>query len=512
MKKTKSIKTYVDNDRLCSLIKSNIDNSYLLDVLYYHVRRALIKLDFNLQDYDGFNISGKYLGYDLGVDFDYNYDNVIKSLSLALSLRAIILNKDYCELIYNDKLLFYDISSNFISWDCHRIIMECMGDEDFSCTYDMIVNYKDSRDISDEQISLFRKYTINPGYQHFESFCKILAARPDYHGRTVIKNNAYLCSDIEEYTVPKHVEYIGNTAFAYCENLKNINIEGKVVFGRFPIIECENLKRITVPTELLLYYKETLPFYRNIIRDYEYSELHEVKEEPGLNINNESFLINESEIEHVYVDVPSADPYHEFEVEHGDKDSEHGDSLLSKSDIDKIQHVFDSKATSYKYFWLLSILQIYKDKKNETINLKDILVKMVSVAWNYVFLKKSHFPAIDQLPNYLKTVQVKVCLDRYSKEHTIEEMVLEYYDTLKLKPVLSPLLKNVPYRFLSPWISFTSNEDVVAKSNDKNARCLYSLQDDHITINPIWSDYLLENYAKLIAFIETELRSFLKCE
>ena len=471
----KSTKTYVDNNRLCSLIKSNIDNSYLLDVLYYHVRRALIKLDFNLQDYDGFNISGKYLGYDLGVDFDYNYDNVIKSLSLALSLRAIILNKDYCELIYNDKLLFYDISSNFISWDCHRIIIECMGDEDFSCTYDMIVTYKEFRNISDEQISLFRKYTINPGYQNFESFCKILAARPDYHGRTVIKNNAFLCSDIEEYTVPKHVEYIGNTAFAYCENLKIINFEGKVVFGRFPIIECKKLKQITVPSELMLYYKETLPFYQNIIRDCEYSELHEVKEE--------------------------ADPKRDDKIE----------PSLSKNDIDKIQHVFDRKATSYKYFWLLSILQLHKETNQALISNKLILARMISNAWKYVLKENFTFPQADQIPKYIDEILARFMLDNSSDMKKVEGQILYYYERSHLDNMLSPLLKNVPYRFLSPWIPFTSNEDVVAKSNNKNARCLYSLQDDHITINPIWDDYLKENYAELIAFIETELRKYLKC-
>ena len=31
------------------------------------------------------------------------------------------------------------------------------------------------------------------------------------------------------------------------------------------------------------------------------------------------------------------------------------------TDIDKLWHVFDKKATSYKYFWFLSVLQIYKN-------------------------------------------------------------------------------------------------------------------------------------------------------
>ena len=134
---------------------------------------------------------------------------------------------------------------------------------------------------------------------------------------------------------------------------------------------------------------------------------------------------------------------------------------------------------------------------------------MISNAWPYLNKENVEFPKIDQLPKYLSIVIDRTPLENSSGRKMVEDVILEFYNKAGLESTLSPLLKNVPYRFLSPWIPFTSNEEVIAKSNEKGARCPYSLQDDHITINPIWSDYLLKNYYEIISFIEKELLSFL---
>ena len=125
-------------------------------------------------------------------------------------------------------------------------------------------------------------------------------------------------------------------------------------------------------------------------------------------------------------------------------------------------------------------------------------------------MEKCEFPKTDQLPSYLETIDKKIESNKSTKGVVIDIILLDYYDKWGLDSLLSPLLKNVPYRFLSPWIPFTSNDDVVAKSNDPDTKCPYALHDDHITINPIWGDYFLENYVKLTQFAEKELRSYLK--
>ena len=190
----------------------------------------------------------------------------------------------------------------------------------------------------------------------------------------------------------------------------------------------------------------------------------------------------------------------------GDKNK----NKITAEDIDYLQHTFDKKATSYKYFWFLAILKRYKESGDTSILYKDILIKMASIAWSYVFMEKCEFPKIDQLPRYLETIDKKIESNESTKGVVIDSILFDYYDKWELNTLLSPLLKNVPYRFLSPWVPFTDNDDVVAKSNDPETRCPYALHDDYITINPIWGDYFLENYDKLTQFAEHELRLYLK--
>ena len=500
MAKMKSTKTYVDkSNSLFKLLKGNIDNSYLIEVLYYHVRKALLKTDFNLNNVDAFNISGKYCGYDLLVDLNRFYDNVVRSLSLALSLRAIILNKNYLKLAYNDELLFYSISSNYLSWDSHKVIMDCMEDEDFSSIYKMINCYKDERVISEELIEDFKQKTIDPGYRHHEEFCKKLAARDDYHGKTVIKNNQFFYSDIESFVVGKVVEYVGNTVFAYCENLKQIEFEGKVIFGYFPIIECNNLRKIIVPTELVEYYKTALPYYQNIVCDPDHQfDVPEKYEEPRLEQAKEIEVIDDLEIEHVYVDATSADPYVETEI---DQD-ESGGAI----DYTIIKKVFDKKATSYKFFWFLAILDIYYFRRQVTISYKNIVAKMAAYAWGYLFHKKMDFGHVDQMKKYLSEIKEIVEISDDAKDDIVEETILENYDRLGIKKILSPLLKNVPYRFLSPWIPFTTQEDVVEKSyNYKKYHGVYGIYDEGIILNAEWLEYFRNHYSEMKNFAIKEL-------
>ena len=186
--------------------------------------------------------------------------------------------------------------------------------------------------------------------------------------------------------------------------------------------------------------------------------------------------------------------------------------IVAPLDADKLWHVFDSKASSYKFFWFLSILQLFKESKSSSIEYKTIVARMIANAWRYLFVYKATFPSSDQIPKYIDIIIPMYRLRISSSKDEVEGQILYYYNSAHLNRLLSPLLKNVPYRFLSPWIPFTSNEEVVAKSNEKDAKCLYALHDDHIEINPIWHDYLTENYDKVVQFVEMELRSYLKCK
>ncbi len=325
-----------------------------------------------------------------------------------------------------------------------------------------------------------------------EDYCKLLAKDPEYHGKSVIQNNKFLCSDIEEFTITKEIDYVGDTVFAYCDNLKEIRFERKVLFGKFPIIECKNLKRIVVPTDLLDYYKETLPYYKDIITDSE-SEIDEpiVKEE-----------VHDLEIEHVYVGIPSADSYIETDVVQ--------DESEVTIDFTTIEKVFDKKATSYKYFWFMAIISLAKEKGELELPYKDILIRMATLAWPIVMNDGIDLGKNDLIVRYLNDIQKKSFLINNASIVVVESFLRDNYDAKDIGKILSPLLKNVPYRFLSPWIKYTTDEEVIKQSLEKSSHGFYELHEDRIIINKVWWGYIKEHYDEVCDFALQSFISYVK--
>ena len=189
--------------------------------------------------------------------------------------------------------------------------------------------------------------------------------------------------------------------------------------------------------------------------------------------------------------------------------SEEVEDPIRRDDIERLKHAFDKKATSYKYFWFLSLLDIYKGAHVPTITFKQILVKMVAKAWKYVFMLNGQFPKTDQLPSYLINLLPLTKLKYNSTEAEVEYEINTNFASLELNSKLNSLLKNVPYRFLSPWIAFTSNDEVKNKSRDSESRCPYKLYDDCITITKLWRETLISNYNVIELLAEYGLEDFL---
>ncbi len=453
MKKKKSTKMFVEygND-FFKIMKSKARDSYFLDVLYYYVRRALYENDFNLKDVNIFNINGRFIGDDVRINLRYMYNNQINSIGLALSIRAIMLNYENIKAAYDNRLLFFGLDSSVISWNQHQLILDCYYDKEFSNIYDLLNTLKKGQKLNKKQIKSFIDRTIRPPYKYQKEYCRLLAADPSYEGPKIIKNNQFLYGEFETFDIPNKIEYIGNTAFAYCENLKSLIFNGKVIFGELPIIECNNLKDIIVPDDLIDYYKIQLPFYKDII---------------------------------------------------------YGASSIDSDCQEEFSHIFDKKSSSYKFFWILSILQIYKNRKQLTIPYKNIMAKMVANAWNLVFNTDYNLGTNDQIRNLLNKVRLSLSLDENSDKTEIEECILEKYESHKIDKILQPILQHVPYRFLSPWIPYTNKADVKEKSGNPDYHCPYTLNDDYVFINSYWTEYFKKNYESLIETINNDLKEYL---
>ncbi len=193
-----------------------------------------------------------------------------------------------------------------------------------------------------------------------------------------------------------------------------------------------------------------------------------------------------------------------------ESDSLSDNSLLSKEDTLKLKKIFDNKATSYKYFWFMSLIQIYKESELETIPYENMLAKMAANAWKYVFFEAGQFSSVDKLPHCLKVVNNWFKFDRNTNEETIYKRILGCMRSFDFYCILAPLLGEVPYRLLSPWIPYTSYQEVAEKSMLPDSRSLYRLNAGNIQVNDIWKNYLIDHYNELLFFTEISLKTYLK--
>jgi hypothetical protein len=193
--------------------------------------------------------------------------------------------------------------------------------------------------------------------------------------------------------------------------------------------------------------------------------------------------------------------------------------ILPNSDaqpIRSLSHAFDKTTATYKYFWFISILQIYAIKKEEKIPVRDILARMVANAWYPVHYFKLSFGKLDSLFDTVVYLQQSLHIPIDAKVNEVVNALTQNYHTKDVRDRLLKLSIHVPYRFLNPWINNQDNKQVVAQSQRYKGGCPYGLfteedeREMYIRINPMWSDYMITHYRILLDFAYWNLTNFLQ--
>jgi hypothetical protein len=164
--------------------------------------------------------------------------------------------------------------------------------------------------------------------------------------------------------------------------------------------------------------------------------------------------------------------------------------------IENLTSVFNSTTASYKFYWLISIIELVEQGKFE-ISKSTIFSRMISNSWFTINYFKVSFGNSDQLQ---RIVSELVLLEPRLKIDTSKDEVhsiLEFTENVKINQLLNKLGDNVPHWFLSAWFPKHSRTEIYAKSQQFENGCLYALTRDRVLINPIWIDFLISN-AKLI--------------
>lgn len=176
--------------------------------------------------------------------------------------------------------------------------------------------------------------------------------------------------------------------------------------------------------------------------------------------------------------------------------------------INLLAACFNNTSSTYKYYWLLSILQEVENG-NVTISKKNLFVSMISNAWFTVNYFHVSFGKQDLIQDAVRAVNR---IENISIDEKREAVFKKLLNTTKseTEKQLWHFNKNVPHWFLSPWFPKMDRAEIYAASKSFNEKCLYALHDDKIEINPEWKNYLTSNARVLKDFCYWNLCLFLQ--
>lgn len=176
--------------------------------------------------------------------------------------------------------------------------------------------------------------------------------------------------------------------------------------------------------------------------------------------------------------------------------------------VSVLSRIFGKTTTAYKFYWFVAMLDIVVRERKTKISFWELIAAIIAESWYPIHYFKISFGKFESLFLQSMSIQKDLQIPIDTDKIKIKSQLIENLDDTK--KYLRIFIKNVPYRFLSPWIKYTYDADVVAKSQNFANDCLYAIYDDEIVINPIWVDYLTENYVILRDFAFWNLTEYLQ--
>jgi hypothetical protein len=169
---------------------------------------------------------------------------------------------------------------------------------------------------------------------------------------------------------------------------------------------------------------------------------------------------------------------------------------------------FNNTSATYKYYWLLSILQSVENG-NLKISKRELFARMISNAWFTVNYFHVSFGKQDLIQDAVRVVNgiEKISIDE--KREAVFQKLLTTTKTGTEKQ-LWHFNKNVPHWFLSPWFPKMDRGEIYSASKSFSEKCLYALHEDVIEINSEWKNYLTSNARVLKDFCYWNLCLFLQ--
>lgn len=178
--------------------------------------------------------------------------------------------------------------------------------------------------------------------------------------------------------------------------------------------------------------------------------------------------------------------------------------------IDKLAAVFRNTTATYKYYWLLALLDVVGEGRT-SIPLRSLYVRMIVHAWYPVNYFRLSFGAWDKLHDVVQQLAVQEELEPHTKPNDLEHALLFTEAPESVKAIMG-LGRWVRFRFLSPWLNSSNLNDaqVMHRSQDPAYGAPYALFADRLDVPLPWAAYLTRHRGVLRDFTLWNLAQFIQ--
>lgn len=147
--------------------------------------------------------------------------------------------------------------------------------------------------------------------------------------------------------------------------------------------------------------------------------------------------------------------------------------------------------TTYKFFWVLAIIEIYKQRRNQRIPFYDLVAMMFAKAWPLIQNGEIAFGKVDKLPQTGKNIAKESKRDFDNVNETFSYIRSKSYSK-EYRKWIPFFYTNVPYFFLTPWMGgYTSRTLLADQQFIRERHAPYGVQSQEIIINEEWMNEIL---------------------
>ena len=168
-------------------------------------------------------------------------------------------------------------------------------------------------------------------------------------------------------------------------------------------------------------------------------------------------------------------------------------------DIANLNAVFGDTTNSYKFYWLLAILESLEESSDNRISLRELSLRMIAGVWYPLDYFKLSFGKQDGFRPIADTISLHLTVDNRPTSPSLFTQLKRALSSSKLEALyeeLEKLLRWVPYRFIRPF--FASELRGVERKVDQrivelaaiDTRAPYQFVKGAIEVHEGWADYL----------------------